>query len=131
MKIAIDTNVLVRYLVWDDEHQARLAAERIEAADAVVIPTVVFCETVWVLTRAYKLPHRAIGRTLRDLVETKGIEIERLAVEAGLEWLEQGGDFADGVILQQATRSGAEHVVTFDRKMAKAAPSGQVELIAR
>ena len=54
MKIAIDTNVLVRYLTWDDEPQAQKAAELIEAADQVHVSTVVLCEVVWVLTRAYQ-----------------------------------------------------------------------------
>lgn len=48
MKIEIDTNVLVRYLTWDDEPQAQKAAELIDAADRVHVSTVVLCDVVGV-----------------------------------------------------------------------------------
>ena len=54
MRIAVDTNVLVRYLTWDDEQQAVEAADAIEGADEIVVPTIVLCELVWVLKRAYR-----------------------------------------------------------------------------
>jgi predicted nucleic-acid-binding protein len=40
VRIAVDTNVLVRYLTWDDEAQAIEAANAIERADAIVVPTI-------------------------------------------------------------------------------------------
>jgi len=46
MRIAIDTNVLVRYLTADDVEQHRLAAERIHQADQVFLSMIVLCETV-------------------------------------------------------------------------------------
>ncbi|MBW4092741.1 MAG: type II toxin-antitoxin system VapC family toxin [Proteobacteria bacterium] len=118
MRIAVDTNVLVRFLTWDDEPQAALAAQAIEAAETVVLPTVVLCETVWVLRRAYKLPPREIAATLRDLIDSKPVEVDRVAAEAGLALLDRGGDFADGVILHDAERAGAAQLVTFDRALA-------------
>ena len=44
MIVAVDTNVWARYLTWDDEKQSRQAAEVIENADALVVPTIVLCE---------------------------------------------------------------------------------------
>ena len=48
---AIDTNVLVRYLVQDDPRQGRKAADYIaaaaEAGDQILIGNIVLCETVW------------------------------------------------------------------------------------
>jgi predicted nucleic-acid-binding protein len=126
MRIAVDTNVLVRFLTWDDEPQAALAAQAIEAAETVVLPTVVLCETVWVLRRAYKLPPREIAATLRDLIDSKPVEVDRVAAEAGLALLDRGGDFADGVILHDAERAGAGHLVTFDRALATLADPRQV-----
>jgi len=41
VRIAVDTNVLVRYLTWDDEGQAIEAANAIEGAEAIVVPTLV------------------------------------------------------------------------------------------
>jgi len=126
MRITVDTNVLVRFLTWDDEPQAALAAQAIEAAETVVLPTIVLCETVRVLRRAYKLPPREIAATLRDLIDSKPVEVDRVAAEAGIALLERGGDFADGVILFAAERAGAAHLVTFDRALEGLADSHQV-----
>jgi hypothetical protein len=56
--IALDTNVLVRYLVEDDAKQTALAAALIERAiaddESLYVSDVVVCETVWVLSVAYK-----------------------------------------------------------------------------
>ncbi len=130
MRIAVDTNVLVRFLTWDDETEAALAAEAIEGADAVILSTIVLCETVWVLRRAYKLPHREIAAILRELMDSKSVELDRPAAEAGLALLERGGDFADGVILFDAGRARASHLVTFDQSLAARADSDRVRLLA-
>ena len=54
-QIAIDTNVLVRLFVDDDLVQRDKALELLENADSVIVPTTVFLECVWVLTRSYKM----------------------------------------------------------------------------
>ena len=115
MRIAVDTNVLVRFLAWDEAEQSALAAQAIKAAESVAISTLVLCETVWVLRRAYKLGHQEIAAILRALIDSAPVEVDRLAAEAGLALLERGGDFADGVILDDAARTKAAHLVTFDR----------------
>lgn len=55
--IALDTNVLVRYLVEDDPKQSAAAARAIERATArgeeIFIGQIVLCELVWVLSHAY------------------------------------------------------------------------------
>src|SRR5262249_55498434 len=87
VRIAVDTNVLVRYLTWDDEGQAIEAARAIEAADAIVVPTIVLCELVWVLKRAYRYGGPEIIDILRRLAAMRAIEIERPAAEAGIAML--------------------------------------------
>lgn len=54
MRVAIDTNVLVRFLTEDDEAQAAAAARIMESASVVSVLTIVLTETTWVLRRAYK-----------------------------------------------------------------------------
>ena len=123
MRVALDSNVLVRYLAWDDENQARRAADLIEKADVVLISTMVLCEVVWVLRRAYKLGHAEVAAALRDLLISRDVETERPAAEAGLAALRRGGDFADGVILFEAERGKADRLATFDRAFAAGAAS--------
>jgi len=44
------------------------------------------------------------------------VEMDRPAIEAGLEILDKGGDFADGVIAYEGQWLGAEEFVSFDRQ---------------
>jgi predicted nucleic-acid-binding protein len=119
VRIAVDTNVLVRYLTWDDERQAGEAAKAIEEAEAIVVPTIVLCELVWVLKRAYRDAAPAIIRILRQLVALRAVEIERPAAQAGIAMLARGGDFADGVVRHEADRAKCDPLATFDRGFAR------------
>jgi predicted nucleic-acid-binding protein len=127
VRIAADTNVIVRYLVWDDQAQAEAAARAIEAAEAVVLSTVVLCEVVWVLRRAYRYGAEDVAKVLRKLIESRTVEVDRPVAEAGLAMLVAGGDFADGVILAEAGRARCACLVTFDRGVI--AMPGAVEII--
>lgn len=117
MKIAVDTNVLVRAAVKDDPHQCRLAASTLTEATTVVVSTMVLCEYVWVLSRGYKLTSKEIITSIHKLLNSQNVVVDhRSAVDAGLDQLAAGGDFADGVIAFQGGLSGAEEFVTFDVK---------------
>jgi predicted nucleic-acid-binding protein len=115
MKLAVDTNLLIRYLAWDDVGQARNAAAQIEAADILFISTIVLCETVWVLRRAYRYSSDEIMEALSDLIHSRNVEVDHPAAEAGLRMLARGGDFADGVIEHDAILSNCDRVSTFDQ----------------
>jgi predicted nucleic-acid-binding protein len=119
VKVAIDTNVLVRYLTEDDEAQDAAAAEIIEAASTVLVSTLVLAETTWVLRRAYKHTPTEIAAALRGFIAAQGVEVDEAAAESGLRFLEQGGDFADGIIAHEAKRHRCDCLVTFDRKFAQ------------
>ena len=129
MRIAIDTNILVRFVTRDDERQAQLAKSAIEAADTVVISTTVLCETVWVLSRAYKLPRQKITEVLRSFIASDRIQVSRLEAEAGLAYLSLGRDFADGVILLHAGQARVDQLITFDRDFAATSRSSSVKVI--
>ncbi|EGY01934.1 PilT domain-containing protein [Nitrospirillum viridazoti Y2] len=118
MRVAIDTNVLVRYLTWDDEAQAQKAAAVIEEAETLIIPLQVLCETAWVLKRLYRYGDQEIAAALRTVTDARSVQVNRPALETGLSLLGQGGDFADGVILAEADAAGADTLMTFDRTFA-------------
>jgi predicted nucleic-acid-binding protein len=118
VRIAADSSVVVRYLVWDDPAQAEAAARAIEGAETVLLSPVVLCEIVWVLRRAYRYPAGEVAGVLRRLIESRTVEVDRPLVEAGLAMLAAGGDFADGVILAEAGRAQCGCLVTFDRGLA-------------
>jgi len=127
LRIALDTNVLVRYLTWDDDIQSPLAANTIETAETVILSGIVLCETAWVLARSYKRPAKDVAAVLRRFVQADTVETDRPLAEAGLASLDRGGDFADGVILMEAERTKAEHLVTFDQGFFKRAKSTRLK----
>lgn len=129
MRIAVDTNVLIRYLTWDDEQQAVEAADAIEGVDEIVVPTIVLCELVWVLKRAYRYAGPDIVDILRRLVAIHAVEIERPAAEAGIAMLARGGDFADGVVRYEADRAKCDRLVTFDQSFARLLDQDRVALL--
>ncbi len=125
--IALDTNVLVRFLVVDDLAQHRRAIRMIEKAsrdeDPLLVPEVVLCELVWVLTYSYKVPRVRVLETLRQLLHAKQLLIvSKDLVSKAVDAFEEGrGDFADYLIREQAKAAGGNSVATFDRMLLKEA----------
>lgn len=121
--IGLDTNVLVRFLVTDDEKQSRKATKLIEGAvergEQLFISDIVMCETVWVLSSAYKFERAEIVEALAELVRARNVEFastDRLA-RALDAYRSGGGDFADYLIREHAQAAGADTVATFDRAL--------------
>jgi predicted nucleic-acid-binding protein len=119
MKITADTNVLVRAITGDDERQSKLAQAELAKADAVALALPALCELVWVLSQAYKVPDSEIGEAIRRLINSATVLVNKPAVEAGLAMLDEGGDFADGVISFEGSWLGAETFVSFDKEATK------------
>jgi len=121
--IGLDTNVVVRFLVADDPRQAERARALVErsvaAGEALFIPDIVWCETVWVLESAYGLARREIGAALRRLLGARGVVVRSFdRLGAALDAYEQRrGDFADYLIREEARAEGCESVATFDRAL--------------
>jgi predicted nucleic-acid-binding protein len=119
MKVAVDTNVLVRALVRDDPAQARAAIRVLKDAALIAVALPCLCELVWVLLRVYGFQAAEAAAAVRALLTTANVEMNRPAAEAGLAVLEAGGDFADGVIAYEGHWLGGETFVSFDKKAVK------------
>jgi predicted nucleic-acid-binding protein len=119
MRITADTNVLVRAIVADEPKQARLAQSALARADLIAIGPTTLCEFVWVLSRGYGIPTADIAAAIRGLLGSANVEVNRPAVEAGLALLDQGGDFADGIIAFEGASLGGAMFATFDKNAAK------------
>ena len=123
--IALDTNVLVRYLVEDDAKQTALAAALIDRAVAdgepLFVSDIVVCETVWVLSVSYDVRRAEIASVLRNLFRARHLAFNAAdQLVRALEAYEAGkGDFADYFIREQARFADCESVATFDRVLLK------------
>jgi len=116
MKVAVDTNVLVRAVVRDDAAQASIAAKVLSDAEVIAVALPCLCEFVWVLRRFYNLQPSDVAAAIRALLAAANVEVNRPAVEVGLSLLEAGGDFADGIIAYEGNWLGGETFVSFDKK---------------
>lgn len=117
--IALDTNVVVRFLVNDDRAQGRRARDLIARGD-VFVGTTVLLETEWVLRAAYGFSAGEISRFFRALLGLPGLMTESPErVSRALEGYDAGLDFADALHL--AFASEAESFATFDRRLARRA----------
>jgi len=102
--VGLDTNVLVRFLVRDDEPQFARARRLIQHGAArgepVLISLLVLLETEWVLRSRYELAKSEIAATFSALLESSELLFED---EASLEqalymWKDSNAQFADCLI---------------------------------
>lgn len=117
--LAIDTNVIVRYLVADDPAQAARARRLIDNKEIFVCTTVVL-ETEWVLRSVYGFSALQCAKALADFAGLPRVKLEDPgAVAKALGWMQQHVDFADGLHLAKA--EGCDAFISFDRTFATAA----------
>jgi predicted nucleic-acid-binding protein len=119
VKFTPDANVLIRAITEDDSRQSPAAQKSLNNAELVGLTLPALCELVWVLARGYKIPAREIASALRNLVNAENVVANRGAVEAGLQMLESGGDFADGVIAHEGRWLGCDTFLSFDKRAVK------------
>lgn len=122
--IALDTNVLVRYLVADDARQAtaaRLLLEGLTTERPGFVCREVIVELVWVLRRAYGFSRDRIATVLENLLATESLVVEAAedVAPAAVSYGRGGAGFSDLMIAAAANRAGAETLYTFDRKVAQ------------
>jgi predicted nucleic-acid-binding protein len=121
--IGLDTNVLLRYLIKDDEAQGDRSARVIRQAAArgepVFIGPVVLCEMVWVLESRYGYAKPEIVRTLTAILEADGFDVAgRNVVRSAVEdYRTRKADFADCLIGRTNEAAGCRETVTFDRRL--------------
>ncbi len=122
---AIDTNILVRFLVNDDEKQAKIVRvtfkKHEESKEILLIPILVIFETIWVLEAVYEVERREIIDSISDLMLLPILEFEHQAALRNFVISAQGTscDLTDLLIAQCAIASGCKTTLTFDKKASK------------
>jgi predicted nucleic-acid-binding protein len=116
MKVSVDTNVLARAILQDDPGQCSAARKMLSEASLIAVSLPCLCELVWVLRQGAKLSKDDVAAAIRSLLNTGKVVMNRPAVETGLAVLENGGDFADGIMAHEGQWLGGETFVSFGRK---------------
>ncbi len=115
--IAIDTNIVVRFLTGDDAKQYN-ASKKLFETEEIYIPDTVILETEWVLRFAYEFEPNEICNAFRKLFGLANIKLSNeFTVAQAINWYEQGLDFADAFHL--ALSQNAKSLKTFDDKFVR------------
>ena len=123
--VAVDANILLRYLLRDQPEQAQAAhalLDGLTADEPGFICREVVLETVWVMQRTYKLPRRSVAVALLELMARENLVFEAAndTARALLLYRRTNADFSDLLILAAARRAGANPLYTFDQRLARA-----------
>lgn len=120
--IALDSSILVRYLVQDDPEQGRIAADfvegRLSAEQPGYVSTIVLIETIWVLRSRYALSMEDVASTVSGLLSARQLRVEQRGLVESL-LLAGPKHLADRIIHALASRAGCSETVTFDHRFAR------------
>ena len=123
--IALDTNVLVRYLVQDDPAQAKLATQFIEITctddEPCFIGQIVLCELAWVLESNYGQDRNQIAHVIEELLQVGKLDVQQPEVvwRALSDYKNSNADFPDHLLTRVNQSAGCTYTITFDKKASK------------
>lgn len=120
--VGIDTNVLLRYLLRDDEDQYLVAESLFYSFTPQrrgFITQVTLVETYWVLSRSLRIPRDACLAMMRQLIMTPTLECDDgEGMVRAITLAEEGADFADALIQGVMELFGVDEIATFDKDAA-------------
>ena len=124
---ALDTNVLVRFLIQDDEQQSKIVntlfAEAESSRQPLYVNTLVVLEMIWVLKSAYNVSRKDILNSLNEMLSMSALEFQDQSLVRAFVTGANGNNFdlSDLLIGHVASSVGCETTLTFDKKAAKSA----------
>ena len=125
--LAIDTNIVVRYLTNDHPKQSPRARDMIDG-QAVFVAVTVVLEVEWVLRSTYGYRPTDVARAIRLFAGLPTVTVEDGAIVAtALDMAERGMDFADALHLGRA--AGQDAFLTFDRRFVKVAQAAGIDRV--
>ena len=118
-KFLVDTNVLIRLIVKDDELKYSAILKLVQKVEnnevTLIVPTVVIAECCWLLKSFYKVEKYLISEYLLDIIESENVEAEEdVALEALRLYSQKNVDFADALLSMKAKSNIP--ILTWDKK---------------
>ncbi len=122
---AIDTNILIRFLIGDDELQSKKVYKIFKKAESekkeLFVPLLVIIEMIWVLESVYDIQRAEILDSLNDLLLMPIFKFDQILTLQQFARSAKGNkhDLSDLLIAHSAKTNGCETVITFDKKASK------------
>jgi predicted nucleic-acid-binding protein len=122
---ALDTNVLVRYIVLDDAAQLaaakRLISRNVAEGSTLFVPVTVMFELEWALRSRFEFGKDDVLTTLSSLLSAAELTFEsERALEVALQLFRMGAaDFADCLHIALAAQANEQPLWTFDKGASK------------
>ena len=119
-----DTNVIVRYLLGETTDQARIAMDLLDQTPSgqvkVMVLEAVFVETIFVLSKVYKVPRLELSQTMSNFLQYRGIinEAKSIWLRALEIYAMSNLHIVDCLLVTKAKQSEIQ-LVTFDKQLAK------------
>lgn len=118
-KFLVDTNVLIRLIVKDDDAKYNTILKLVERVEKneilLVVPTIVIAECCWLLKFFYKLDKHLVSKYIIDILESENVEPEEDSVINALKiFSEKNVDFADALLCVKS--SNDVPILTWDKK---------------
>jgi predicted nucleic-acid-binding protein len=127
----LDTNILIRLWVRDDERQAAAArnalAQAVAAGQPLRVSLLTLLETEWVLRSRYHCSKESLLRVFKMLLESRDVIFDdEAAVEQALYLYENSrADFAECLMIARYRQIGCDAMLTFDSRAAQV-PGGKL-----
>ncbi len=115
----LDTNMILRFLICDDENMADTAEEIINS-NIVFVTFEVAAEVVYVMLKVYKTDRSRIAAVLKDFINLDSVTVhDKKVLEKSLDIFGNNNlDFVDCILCAYNLCKGYE-VCTFDIKLRK------------
>lgn len=126
--IAVDTNLLVRFLVVDDQAQAERVRSLFMALEAkgdrCFVSDAVLLELIWVLESAYQYPRQDVAKALEIIGQLQVLKLQSEGLPSAVceDIRSTRMDASDALIARAATGRECDRVLTFDKRAARHTP---------
>ena len=121
----VDTNVIIRFLIGDDEKQAKKVYDLFKKAELekneLFVPLLVILELIWVLESVYEISRTDILDSISELLLMPILKFEHQSALQQFIMSAQGNryDLSDLLIAHSAKIQGCATVLTFDKKASR------------
>ncbi|MDE6787720.1 MAG: PIN domain-containing protein [Ruminococcus sp.] len=115
----LDTNMIIRYLIRDNEDMAEQVKHILKTEEVLVLPEVI-AEVIYVMIKVYEYDRIIVADTLLRFVNLSAVVLDKHeVVKAGLKFFRDTSlDFVDCLLCAYHTEQGYE-ICTFDKKLNK------------